>query len=662
MRSDVRRIWRYSLEVGADPAIVIAGGGNSSVKTRADLWVKASGYAMGAMPPEAMLRLDLAKVRELLSAPIPGATREAADAYVARKLLEARIDPPRPDIRPSVEAVMHAAIPYKFVMHTHPELAAALTSAAGGRAAAERLGLPPFLWIEYRDPGLPLARRVAREIAACRGGAPKLIFLAKHGLIAAADSIAEIKGLTRRVFDAVRRELARPARRRSMAAAFGRPIARPRPPGNWETWESLIVPTVRGALADRRQVIFACRNKLLDRALAGEAARSALAIGPLYPDLVVYCGARPLVAELPWTRGAAGVHAALRERIARFRAARGADPQVVLIPGFGLICVGRTAEYAETVRELFLQALRVVEYAAAFGGARVMTKREYGYIARWSMEAYRRKLMERERGRKRAEGVAAMVTGGAQGVGREIAEGLLAEGACVAICDANAVGARTAAEELRGRFGARRVIDTPADVTDEDSMRAAVRAAVRAFGGLDLMIANAGILRAFKITEFPAEAWRRIIDVNLVGVFVSAKAAAEVMRWNRAGDIIQINSKSGKKGSKYNSAYAAAKFGGVGLVASIALDLIEDGIKVNAVCPGNFFDLPLWSAPGGLFDQYRAKHGNAPREEVRRIYEGQIPMGRGCTVPDVLRTIFYIMEQDYETGQAYNVTGGQEMR
>ncbi|NMD34883.1 MAG: hypothetical protein GYA73_03280, partial [Planctomycetes bacterium] len=168
MRSDVRRIWRYSLEVGADPAIVIAGGGNSSVKTRADLWVKASGYAMGAMPPEAMLRLDLAKVRELLSAPIPGATREAADAYVARKLLEARIDPPRPDIRPSVEAVMHAAIPYKFVMHTHPELAAALTSAAGGRAAAERLGLPPFLWIEYRDPGPPLARRVAREIAACQ--------------------------------------------------------------------------------------------------------------------------------------------------------------------------------------------------------------------------------------------------------------------------------------------------------------------------------------------------------------------------------------------------------------------------------------------------------------------------------------------------------------
>ena len=148
MQSDVRRIWRYSREVGADPAMVIAGGGNSSVKNRTELWVKASGYAMGAMPPEGMLRLDMAEVRALLAARIPGPAREDADAYIAQRLLDARIDPPRPDIRPSVEAVMHAVIPYKFVMHTHPELGAALTSAAGGRKSAERLGLPSFLWID----------------------------------------------------------------------------------------------------------------------------------------------------------------------------------------------------------------------------------------------------------------------------------------------------------------------------------------------------------------------------------------------------------------------------------------------------------------------------------------------------------------------------------
>ncbi|MBW7939457.1 MAG: SDR family NAD(P)-dependent oxidoreductase, partial [Candidatus Omnitrophica bacterium] len=130
----------------------------------------------------------------------------------------------------------------------------------------------------------------------------------------------------------------------------------------------------------------------------------------------------------------------------------------------------------------------------------------------------------------------------------------------------------------------------------------------------------------------------------------------------KSGNIIQINSKSGKIGSKYNSAYASSKFGGIGLTQSIALDLIEDGIRVSSICPGNFFDLPLCSAPGGLFDQYRPKFNNVSREEVRRIYEEKIPMGRGCRVSDVVKTILYILEQEYETGQAYNVSGGQEMR
>jgi sorbitol-6-phosphate 2-dehydrogenase len=134
------------------------------------------------------------------------------------------------------------------------------------------------------------------------------------------------------------------------------------------------------------------------------------------------------------------------------------------------------------------------------------------------------------------------------------------------------------------------------------------------------------------------------------------------MRFDRGGDIIQINSKSGKKGSKYNSAYAASKFGGVGLTQSLALDLAEDGIRVNCICPSNFFDLPLWQREGGLLDQYRAKHGGISREAVLRRYLDRIPLGRGARVEDVLKTVLYILEQTYETGQAYNVTGGQEMR
>jgi sorbitol-6-phosphate 2-dehydrogenase len=199
-------------------------------------------------------------------------------------------------------------------------------------------------------------------------------------------------------------------------------------------------------------------------------------------------------------------------------------------------------------------------------------------------------------------------------------------------------------------------------VTRADDVAEMVRRTVEMYGGIDLLISNAGILKAHKITEFPEEMWRRIIDVNLVGYFLCAKAVAPVMQRQGSGDIIQINSRSGKKGSKYNSAYATSKFGGIGLTQSIALDLVEDGIRVNAICPGNLFELPLWSGDGGLFEQYKAKLGARTREEVRAHYEGRIPLGRGCLGSDVLKAVFYILDQQYETGQAYNVTGGEEMR
>jgi len=230
------------------------------------------------------------------------------------------------------------------------------------------------------------------------------------------------------------------------------------------------------------------------------------------------------------------------------------------------------------------------------------------------------------------------------------------------LVDLNPETLSSTAAELNERFGSGTVIGVPANVTSEEALREVVRMTVKTFGGLDVAISNAGILKAFKITAFPLQTWRSIIDVNLVGYFVCAKVAAEVMQYQRSGNIIQINSKSGKSGSRFNSGYAASKFGGIGLTQSIALDLIEDGIRVNSICPGNFFDLPLWSAPGGLFDQYRPKFNNVSREEVRKIYESKIPMHRGCRVSDVVRTILYVLEQEYETGQAYNVTGGQEMR
>lgn len=256
----------------------------------------------------------------------------------------------------------------------------------------------------------------------------------------------------------------------------------------------------------------------------------------------------------------------------------------------------------------------------------------------------------------------ALVTGGAQGLGEAICHRLAREGAHVVVADLNLKGAEQVAADIMAQTG-RRAIAVQADVTDEAQVEAMIQRAVEEFGRLDILVSNAGILIAEAVDEFPADKWRAVIQVNLVGYFLCAKHAARVMKAQRSGVIIQINSKSGKKGSYKNSAYAASKFGGIGLTQSLALELAEYGVRVNAVCPGNLLDSPLWTqGPNSLFKQYARKWGIS-EEEVRQKYIAQVPLGRGCTYDDVCNvTVFLASDQaSYMTGQAINVTGGQEM-
>ena len=260
----------------------------------------------------------------------------------------------------------------------------------------------------------------------------------------------------------------------------------------------------------------------------------------------------------------------------------------------------------------------------------------------------------------------ALVTGGGQGLGQAICWRLAREGCNLSVADLNQETAQQTAadinEYLQREAGAgRRAIAVPVDVTNEAQVAAMVDRTRQEFGRLDILISNAGVLIAGEISEFPADKWQTVINVNLFGYFLCAKHAARVMKEQRSGVIIQINSKSGKKGSYKNSAYAASKFGGIGLTQSIALDLAEYGVRVNAVCPGNLLDSPLWV--NSLYSQYARKWG-ITEEEVRQKYVDQVPMKRGCTYADVSNVVVFLAsdQSSYMTGQAINVTGGQEMR
>ena len=253
-----------------------------------------------------------------------------------------------------------------------------------------------------------------------------------------------------------------------------------------------------------------------------------------------------------------------------------------------------------------------------------------------------------------------IVTGGARGLGEAICLRLAQEGAHVVVADLNLEGAEETAANVVARTG-RRAIPVQVDVTNEEQVEALVDRAVQEFGRLDILVSNAGVLVAQPIDTFPADKWRLVIEVNLNGYFLCAKHAARVMKEQRSGTIIQINSKSGKKGSYKNAAYAASKFGGIGLTQSIALELAEYGVRANAICPGNLLDSPLWV--DSLYAQYAAKWG-ITEAEVRRRYVDQVPMKRGCTYDDVTNLVVFLAsdQSGYMTGQAINVTGGQEMR
>ncbi|MCW3806854.1 SDR family NAD(P)-dependent oxidoreductase [Plebeiibacterium marinum] len=323
----------------------------------------------------------------------------------------------------------------------------------------------------------------------------------------------------------------------------------------------------------------------------------------------------------------------IKSAIAKYKASEGKLPGIINLKGVGVVAVANTPYQAD----ILLQGEEVVDI------------KNEGRVA----------------------GKTAIITGGAQGFGGGLVEGMFKDGCNIVIADLNEEKGKEFAQTLNNMGKPNQAVFVKVDVSDAESVQQLIFEAVCAFGGFDVFISNAGVLRAGGLDEMTPETFDFMTKVNYSGYFNCAKYASSVLKLQTAnrigyyGDIIQINSKSGLKGSNRNFAYAGGKFGGIGLTQSFALELMPSRVKVNSICPGNFFDGPLWSDPEkGLFVQYlnagKVK-GAETIEDVKAFYEAQVPAGRGCTVIDVLRAVYYIMEQEYETGQAVPVTGGQEM-
>jgi len=628
-----------SQRYGKDPRYVLLGGGNTSWKSADTLYIKPSGVALADIRPEQFLALDRAGVRRLFEATLPEDVWEREAEVKSIMLAAVR---PLGSGRPSVEAPLHEAIVYAYVIHLHPALVNGMTCAQNGADTCARL-FPDAMWVEYVDPGYTLACTIRDRLAewkAEHGRQPKVIFLQNHGVFVASDDPEEVVG----IYDGIMETLARACREAGVALDLEESPAD-------DAVVQELAPRLRTWLGDGAHRAF----------VTSASAVFAPAEGPLTPDHIVYARAFPLVAE----DGIDG------DAVRKFREERGYLPRVIAVRGRAVFGAEETLRKARGVLAVARDGALVQQLSAAFGGPRFMTDDQRSFIENWEVESYRRKVSGGAAESGRVARRAAVVTGGAQGFGYGIARGLVREGAVAAIADINLEGAQKAAADLNAVYGPDCAFAVQVDVSDEASVEQMVREVVRVCGGIDLFVANAGVLRAAPTCELSKEAWDFVTAVNYTGYFLCVKHAARVMiAQHEAGpgpwmDVIQINSKSGLEGSSRNAAYAGSKFGGIGLTQSFAKELVDYCIKVNSVCPGNYFDGPLWSDPkNGLFIQY-LRAGKVPGaktvEDVRRFYEEKVPMRRGCTPEDVLRAIFYIVEQEYETGQALPVTGGQIM-
>jgi len=627
-------IAELSRKFGSDSRFVLAGGGNTSFKDADFLYVKPSGVPLSSIQPKDFVKMDRARVRDVftLTPPESAAEREA----LVKEIMAEAVSPDSAG-RPSVEAPLHEVIPFKYVVHLHPAMVNGMTCAKDGAKACAEL-FPEALWVKYVDPGYTLSKTVAEGLAAYKARNHKpaqVVILQNHGIFVGADSDEEIA----KIYAEIMGKLERRYKEAGVSVSL---IEQ----GYDKSAVLEIAPKLRvwlGGGEEPKHVSCAGNFEVSD--------------GPLSPDHIVYAKSFPLIDASP-----------SKAAVEDFKAKSSYLPLVVSVPGKAVFCAGRTLKDALTVVALARDAAIVKQYTAAFGGPNFLSDRDRSFIENWEVESYRRKVASADSAGRLA-GKVAVVTGAAQGFGLGIAEGLVKEGATVCIADMNADGAQAAAKELCSRFG-KKAFSVQVNIADEDSVAAMISEVTTVCGGLDLFVANAGVLRAGSVKSLSKRDWDFVTNVNYSGYFLCVKHAAPVMALQTAEgsgwlDIVQINSKSGLEGSNKNGAYAGSKFGGLGLTQSFAMELVSDKIKVNSVCPGNFLDGPLWCDPvKGLFVQY-LNSGKVPGaktiEDVKRFYEAKVPMNRGCFPDDVVRAIVYAVEQKYETGQAIPVTGGQVM-
>ncbi|MBA8991088.1 rhamnulose-1-phosphate aldolase/alcohol dehydrogenase [Curtobacterium pusillum] len=643
--------------LGSDPRITNYAGGNTSAKgTDTDpvtgepvelLWVKGSGGDLGTLTPAGLAVLRVDRVRALQDV-YPGVDREDEMVAAFDHCLFGR-----GGASPSIDTAMHALVDAAHVDHLHPDAGIAIATAADGPALTERIFGDRVVWVPWRRPGFQLGLDIAR----IKRDNPQAVgtILGGHGITAWGATSAEAEANSRWIIDTAEQYI----QANGKVDPFGgmRAGHEALPATERRRRAAALAPTIRGIAGHDKPVVgrFTDSDVVLDF-LASENAPRLAALGTSCPDHFLRTKVKPLLLDLPATASVEEQIARLHELHEEYRAdyqayydrhatpdspaIRGADPLIVLVPGIGMFSYGKDAQTARVAGEFYVNAINVMRGAEALSTYAPIDEAEKFRIEYWALEEA--KLQRMPPAKKLATRIA-LVTGAASGIGKAIAKRLAAEGAAVVIADLDLAKAQEAAAEIGGPDTA---IGVAANVTDSGAIDEAIQEALLHFGGLDLVVNNAGLSLSKSLLETTEQDWDLQHDVMAKGSFLVSRAAAKVLiEQGLGGDIVYISSKNSVFAGPNNIAYSATKADQAHQVRLLAAELGEHGVRVNGINPdgvvrGSGIFASGWGAN-------RAKTYGIDEQDLGKFYAQRTILKREVVPENVANAVYAICTDDF---------------